>query len=145
MSGEVRTYNPARVLFLWGGVPLQGFSDGSFIEITPAAARVTSKSGADGEVARSIGTDKRHTITVRLQQTSPSNDVLSASATADELSGGGLPVPLMVQDLSGRSLYVSDTAWIEQVPTQTWGLESGEREWTLATGRPSVFIIGGNL
>ena len=145
MAGEVRSYNPARVLVLIGSVPMQGFADGSGVEIAPAAARVTSKAGMDGEVARSIGTDKRHTVTIRLQQTSPSNDVLSAMAAADELSGGGLPVPIMIQDLSGRSLFSADAGWVSQVPTQAFGVEVGEREWTLETGRPSVFIVGGNL
>ena len=145
MAGEVRTYNSARVLVLVGGVPLQGFAEGTFVNIAPQADRVTSKSGADGEVSRSISSDKRHTITVTLQQTSPSNDVLSGMALADELSGGGLPVPFLVQDLSGRTLFATDVAWVSRAPNITFGVESGDREWAFETGRPSVFIVGGNL
>lgn len=145
MAGEVRTYNPARVLVLVGGVPLQGFSDGTFVEIAPAADRVTSKSGADGEVARSIGTDKRHTITITLQQTSPSNDALSAMLLADELSGGGLPVPVMVQDLSGRTVFAVDRGWVSKAPAISFAVESGDRVWTLETGKPAVYTLGGNL
>lgn len=145
MAGEVRTYNSARVLVLYGGVPLQGFAEGTFVEIAPMADRVTSKAGADGEVARSIVPDKRHTVTITLQQTSPSNDVLSASAHADELSGGGLPAPLLVQDLSGRTVFATDVAWVARAPSLTFSAESGEREWAFETGRPSVFFVGGNL
>ena len=145
MAGEVRTYNSARVLVLVGGVPLQGFAEGTFVNIAPQADRVTSKSGADGEVSRSISSDKRHTITVTLQQTSPSNDVLSGMALADELSGGGFPVPFLVQDLSGRTLFATDVAWVSRAPNITFGVESGDREWAFETGRPSVFIVGGNL
>ena len=145
MSGEVRTYNPARVLVLVAAIPMQGFSDGTFVEIAPMADRVSSKSGADGEVARSISSDKRHTVTITLQQTSPSNDVLSGMALADELSGGGLPVPIMVQDLSGRTLFAADRGWIRSVPSQAFGVEVNDREWVLETGKPAVNIIGGNL
>lgn len=145
MAGEVRTYNSARVLVLVGGVPLQGFAEGTFVEIAPQADRVSSKAGADGEVARSIVPDKRHMITITLQQTSPSNDVLSGMAAADELSGGGLPVPVLVQDLSGRTVFATDVGWISKAPSLSFGAESGEREWTIETGRPSVFIVGGNL
>lgn len=145
MAGEVRTYNPARVLVLVGGVPLQGFSDGTFVEIAPMSDRVTSKSGADGEVARSIGTDKRHTITITLQQTSPSNDALSAMLLADELSGGGLPVPVMVQDLSGRTVFSADRSWISKAPSLTYASEIEDRTWTMETGKPSVYTVGGNL
>ena len=143
-STEVRTYNPDRIVLLLGGVQAQGFDEDTFIEIAPLADAVTSKAGADGEVARSIGTDLRHTITITLMQTSPTNDVLSGLAAADRLTCGGAAFPVLVQDLCGRTFFAAASAWVSQRPTQAFGREVGNRVWQLTTGAPTVSLIGGN-
>jgi hypothetical protein len=144
MSTEVRTYASGRVLVLVGGVPMTGLAEDTFVEIAPMTDRVTSASGADGEIARSVSSDRRHTVTITLQQTSPSNDVLSAFATADLYTGGAV-IPVMVQDLSGRTLFAASQGWISTMPSITFGAEVGTREWGLTTGAPNIFTVGGNL
>jgi hypothetical protein len=145
MSGTtVRTYSPDRVIVLVGGVLMSGFAEDTFVEIAPVADLSTSQSGADGEVARAISTDKRCTVTVTLQQTSPANDALSTMIEVDALAGGTL-FPLTVQDLRGRSLFVASQAWISKRPTMTFGREINERVWEITTGGPSVWFAGGNL
>ena len=100
--------------------------------------------GLDGEVARSISTDGRHTVTLTLQQTSPSNDVLSGLAAVDKLTCGAGSFPLLIQDLCGRTMFATDKAWISRAPNVTFGRETVDREWTLRTGTPSVYTVGGN-
>ena len=143
-STEVRTYNPDRVVVIVGGVPMQGFGEDAFVEIAPMTDIVTSKAGADGEVARSISSDRRHTVSITLLQTSPSNDVLSGLAKADQLTCGGATFPMMVQDLCGRTMFMAASAWISQLPTQTFGREANERVWTITTGNPTINHVGGN-
>ena len=143
-STEVRTYNPDRVTVIVGGAPMQGFGEDTFVEIAPLADIVTSKAGADGEVARSIGTDRRHTVTITLMQTSPSNDVLSGLAKADQLTCGGAAFPILVQDLCGRTMFMAASAWVSQMPTQTFGREVNERQWQITTGAPTINLVGGN-
>lgn len=145
MSDQVRDYNPRRVLVLIGGIAMSGLGEGDFLGIEPMADTVTSKVGADGEVARSVSTDARHTVTLTLQQTSPSNDILSGFAAVDRLTCGGASFPLLVQDLCGRTMFATDKAWISRVPNVTFGIETGEREWQITTGTPSVYLIGGNV
>lgn len=143
MANDVRTYSPDKVVVLVGGVPMQGYAEDTFFEIAPMSDLVTSQAGADGEIARSLNTDRRGEATITLQQTSPSNDVLSGLATLDGLTAGGV-FPVMVQDLMGRTLAVSSQAWISRLPNVTFGREVADREWKI-TGVFSVYTIGGSL
>lgn len=145
MSGTVvRTYAPDKILVLIGTVPMTGFAEDTFVSIAPRADLSTIQVGADGEVARSIGTDKTHEITLTLQQTSPGNDVLSSLMEVDSIAGTAL-FPVTIQDLLGRSIFVVPQAWISRRPTIEYGREAGNREWTILTGAPSVWFAGGNL
>lgn len=145
MSGTtVRTYSPDRVIVLINGIPMLGFGEDTFVEITPLADLSTMQVGADGEVARSISTNKCCTVALTLQQTSPSNDVLSGLIEVDALAGGVL-FPLTIQDLRGRTMFMVAQAWISKRPTLTFGREVSERVWEFSTGGPSVWIAGGNL
>jgi hypothetical protein len=144
MASEVRTYGSGQVLVLVGGVPLTGLGEDTFVEIAPMTDRVTSAVGADGEIARSISSDRRHTVTITLQQTSPSNDILSGFAQVDELTGSAV-LPVLVQDLTGRTMFAASQGWISGMPTVSFGNEVGTREWVLTTGKPTIFTVGGNL
>lgn len=143
-STEVRTYNPDRIVLLVGGAQMQGYAEDQFVNIAPMADRVTSKAGADGEVARAIGSDRRHTVTITLQQTSPSNDVLSGFATADDLTCGGAAFPIMVQDLCGRTMFAATAAWVSKAPELGFSAEVSDRVWEITTGRPTIWFAGGN-
>lgn len=145
MSGSVvRTYSPDRVTILVSGVPMTGFADGTFCEIAPSVDLSTMQVGADGEVARSISSNKTCTITITLQSTSPSNDVLSGLIEIDALSGGTL-FPVGVIDLRGRTVFEASQCWISQRPTITFAQEVSERAWQITTGSPSIWFAGGSL
>jgi len=145
MATEVKTYNPQFVLVTVAGVPMGGYADGTFVEVAPMSDASSSQSGADGEVARAIGTDMRHTVTITLQQTSDSNDVLSGIAERDRQTRGGAMVPVLVQDLTGRTLFLASQGWISRRPNLALAKEIQDRAWQLTTGEPSVFVEGGNF
>ena len=144
MAGNVRTYDPGKVMVIAGTFPLEGFSPESIVSIEPLGELVTAQVGSDGEIARSINRNKMHSVTITLLQTSASNDVLNGLAAADEASGGGIMFPILVQDLLGRSRFAAAQAWVSKRPTQGHGNTAGTREWVLHTGEPSVNVIGGN-
>jgi hypothetical protein len=143
MANEVRSYASDRVLVIYGGVPLTGLSPDTFVSFGPVAPRFTSEVGADGDVARSRSSNKMWTGTITLQAVSPSNDVMSTFATVDDLTGGGT-YPLIVQDLSGRTLLAFSQTWIAGYPTIEFGSEAGSREWGIECMAPTVVTIGGN-
>ncbi len=140
MSGK--TYDPRKVKVLWGGVELTGFGPDSMIEIDRDEASFTKKAGVDGEVTRTRNNVSTGKVKITLMQSSSSNDILSAALALDESTGAGV-LPLLITDLSGRTVDFVPDAWIEKPPTQKFGKEIDTREWSIDCGSFTPFV-GGN-
>ena len=109
------TYDPKRVIVAIGPAIISGFDEGAFIEAERSVDLFSDKTGADGFPVRSKSADKTGTVTLTLQQKSPSNSILTALAALDEASSLGV-VPLLIKDLSDLSLVASPAAWIKRIP-----------------------------
>jgi hypothetical protein len=138
----VHTYDAKKVKVIVGGIPLSGYADGTFIKIERDNDLFTKVVGADGITSRSKSNDRGGTAVLTLKQTSPSNDILSAFHLTDELTNAGI-FPLLVQDMSGRSTFISATAWIKKLPSSEFGKDLGNREWTFDLVDVDIFV-GGN-
>lgn len=139
---SVKTYAADEVTVLIGVHIASGFADGTFVQIEETSDGVTSVAGADGEVARSMGTDPRKKLTITLLQTSDTNDVLSALYNTDKIRKNGT-FPVTVKDLRGRTMFAASTAWITKSANVSLGKEVESREWTLETSG-GTFVVGGN-
>ena len=135
----IRTYDPKQVVITIGGVPMSGFSDGTFLEVAREEATWTKVVGADGYVTRGKTNNYSGTVTLTLKQSSPSNDVLSGFIALDELSNSGV-VPVLIKDLSGNSVYFSGQGWVQQYATSTFGKDINDREWTIALADLDLFV-----
>lgn len=136
----LKTYSPDRIKVIVGAASLTGYADGTFVNIEPLGDGTTSVAGADGEVARAMSLDRRHTITLTLLQTSSSNDVLAAMRLVDEVSGGGGAFPISITDLRGTTLFAG-TAWIPNNAASAFSKTIESREWTIeAVG---AYKVGG--
>lgn len=142
MAG-VKSYSSKKVVITANGVPITGFVDGSFVNVSPNSENVFRTVGADGEVSRSLSADNTNNVTITLQQTSLGNDILNGFAIADKLDGSGA-FALSVADLSGRTIHFWPEAWVNNDPEEDFGTEVGERGWTIQTGQPAVANIAGN-
>jgi len=141
----VTNFDPKKVIVIFGGVPIGGYADGTFIEISPNDEEGFKKVvGADGEVARSQSNDNTHKVVITLLQSSLSNQHLSIVHNADKASGKGI-MPLTITDLNGGSLKHWPQAWIQGDPTEGFGKEIGERQWTFDTGQLAGGNVGGLL
>lgn len=138
----VRTYDPSKEVITFGGVPLSGFADGTFIRASRSGDAFSKHSGADGVTSRSKSSDKSGEVVITLAQTSPSNDYLSAIAALDENSGLGV-LPLASKDLSGRTTIFADNAWIRKVTDKEGAKEITNREWVIDCANLKMFV-GGN-
>ena len=98
--------------------------------------------GATGEATRVKSNDKSGTISITLQQSSPSNDDLSTIALADELSNTGLR-PFLMKDNLGTTIYTAPTAFIEKIPAGGFGKTQKDRVWVIKTNNLIAFL-GGN-
>ena len=139
----VETYSPKRVELIFGGVPMRGFSDGTFINVERTSDSFTTNVGADGEVSRTHSADKTGKITITLQQTSDSNDFLSALIISDEISLLG-QVPVLLKDTNGRTLAESPCAWIDKVANSEFSNELSDREWVISCSELIMFVGGNN-
>lgn len=142
MGNSVYTYSADEVIVVVGGVPLSGFADGTFVNVSRDEQAFTKVTGADGTVSRAKTANKSGTITITLLSTSPSNDILTGFAVADEETSDGV-VAVLVKDLSGRTVHASSAAWIQQIPDDEKSKDVGEREWVLDCAKITSFL-GGN-
>ena len=137
----VRTYDANKVVVVFGANILTGFADGSFLTVERSEDSFTVYVGSSGEVARSRSNNKTGTSTLKLMQTSLSNDILSAYMVADELSGQGI-VPFQVKDLQGTTLVLAKESWVLKPADAEFARETGEREWKIQHAELEVFIGG---
>lgn len=131
-SGDLRTYDPGSVFVSLAGIPISGWADGEFITIENDSDDFEDVVGTDGEVTRSKSNDNRATVTIKLMQSSASNDLLSALRLLDKNSSNGAGVgPFMLRDGSGRSLEIAEKAWIAKGPNRSFDKTAGSREWKI--------------
>lgn len=138
----VKTYDPKQVVVSIGGIPISGYLDGTFIQVTRDEDAFAKKTGADGETSRAKSNSRGGSVTLSLAQTSLSNDALSALAAVDENTGNGV-VPLLVKDVRGTSLIASASAWIKKLPDTIYSKEIEGREWVIDCADLQIFV-GGN-
>lgn len=136
-----KNYDPADIIATFLGSLIIGFAEGTFVRVERNEDSFTLKVGSQGDATRSRNRNKSGTITFTLMQSSPSNDVLSNAALADELDGSGIGVA-QVKDLNGTSLALGATAWVRKRPAGEWGKEAGNREWVLETDNLEHFVGG---
>lgn len=138
----VKVYDPKQISIIVGGKILSGFADGTFLKVERNEQAYTLKVGVDGEGARAKNNNKSGKFTFTLMQTSSSNDVLSAYASADELGNAGA-VPVLVKDHNGTSVATAATAWVQKLPDLEDAKEITMRTWVLETDE-LLMSIGGN-
>jgi|SRR5690554_38484 len=120
----VRTYDPQDVNVIVNGVVLTGLAEGTFVSIEREEESYTSYVGAKGEVARAVNANKMGTITVTLEQTSPSNAYLR------RLANSNATFPVSVVDQNSGETSGGNDAWIQQPASKEFGDEISTREWT---------------
>ena len=139
----VKNYDPAAVRVTFAGIPISGFADGTFVAASRRNDTWSLVAGADGETARAKSNDRTGQVVFTLLQTSASNDLLSAKALTDELTGNGVG-PILIQDLNGTTLLQGETAFVAKPADVTLAKEVEAREWTLLVDRLNM-TVGGSL
>jgi len=133
----VLSYDPKKVILTLGGVPIGGYTDGTFVNITANSERWTRKVGADGEVNRAMSNDRTSTIDITLLQTSLSNAYLKTVEDADAATGLGM-LPLSFTDLNTGKTRFWPEAWIVKTPDEGRAKETTDTQWTIHTGQEAA-------
>jgi len=123
---------------------VSGFSEDSIVNIERIAETFTMYTGADNTSTRIYNANKSATVTLSLQQTSASNDILSALYQNDAASRNSTGLfSLQISDASGRSRYFSDDAYIGVVPNSSFANSMQTRDWVIQAHNLDTYI-GGN-
>lgn len=123
-------YDPGRVTLSFRGIIITGFADETFIKAERDEDTFSKSVGAVGDVTRIRNRNKSGSVTVTLMAGAVTNDLLSAVALEDEVSGTGVG-PLMVKDLNGTTMVTSAVAWIRRQANVERGTEDSNVEWVL--------------
>lgn len=140
---DIASYSPESVSVLVAGIlTVDGFIEGSFVDVKKDAMPFRSVTMPDGTTARIYNKNSTYTITLRLHSASDSNDFLTKLWQIDEITQRG-KFPFFVKDSSGSDLFFSTTTWIEGIPPIVKGVGIDERVWTLKSSQ-AVINVGGN-
>ena len=138
----MKTYDPKKIIIIFGVRRLTGMSEDSIVSIKPNGEGLQTYVGADGDVARSLDPDATYEVTVSLNTSSASNDYLSNMYNYDRETGNGI-APLLIKDLAGTTLFSAPEAWVSNMPEASRGLTVDKQEWVFRTGQVEDAIIGG--
>jgi len=142
MATDFATYDPALVSVVFGPKILTGFAQDSIVTVERLNDTWTDQVGARGYVSRARNADRRGTITVVFDQTSQSNDDLSAIMLQDELNSTGV-YPILVRDASGTSVASGASAWLTRPATIEMGNGILGRQWVFRVAVLAM-AVGGN-
>jgi hypothetical protein len=109
---------------------ISGFSEDSIVNIEWTSPRYSLYTGADNTGTRVFNASNSAALTVALQQTSASNDVLSQLFNNDGRNSDGL-FSILIKDASGRSIYFSDDAYIGVRPNASFSNSMTVRDWVI--------------
>tara|TARA_R110000787_G_scaffold129434_1_gene241257 strand:- start:151 stop:579 length:429 start_codon:yes stop_codon:yes gene_type:complete len=138
----IGTFDFRDLIVNFGGINITGYAEGDAVEVSEENDAFNSVSGADGYVDRVKNNSNFLNITLRIRQTSPTNQLLSAAHNADRLAG--VVLPILIKDVSGTTLITASAAWVTRHPSITYGNEAKEREWSIKTGSVYAINLGGN-
>ncbi len=137
-------YDPLKVIVTLGPILFVGFVEGSMITVSRDNETFTKRTGAGGDVTRVRSHDRSGRVTVRLMQSSLTNDDLSARHRQDELLGTQY-APLMVKDLNGTTLMTAPNAWVvKPADIELAGNEASDREWMIDCDE-LIGVVGGAI
>ncbi len=137
----LKTLDPKEYITIVGGQIMQGFAEGTHVKIEYNEDAVVFSPDTQGSGTRTLSRNKSGRVTLTLQQTSPSNAVLDAFHTAQELAGGGL-FPFLFKDGSGNDIAIALTMWSVKRPSAEYSNELLTREWILETDNLEMHILG---
>lgn len=136
-----QTIDPKKYFLVFAGITVVQYKKGTMITSSYDSKAFDDQVSADGFAVRIMSADMRGSIKFTLDQSSPSNDLLTRQAQLDRLTGAGKG-PVLFRDLNGTSYDGAADAWIEKIPDGANGSESESREWVIRCGQLDHFVGG---
>lgn len=137
----MQTWNLRRAVLIFGVAQISqwGFDGGFKVTIEPDWE---TKVGGNGNMVRHAVNKPGAKIEITLPNTAPDNDVLSAIAALDALTGEGI-LPLALFDPNGRRLLACEAACIVKRPDWEGTTETKESVWEIMCENVT-YVAGGS-
>ena len=142
MANTVLQYDPKNFTLVCGGFVISGFSDDSFVKVMRDQDAFSKKTGVDGITTRAKNSVYTGSITIKLMQSSASNDVLSNFALLDQQDPPVGEFAVLAKDTLGRSVFSAQTAWVKKFPDSEFKKDVNDREWVIDCGQLDIFVGG---
>lgn len=144
MASEV--YIPKLVIVTWGEIIFKNFHDGDVIKAAHDQDATVETAGAQGDVAVTINAATMATVTITLQQVSPTNSLLAPLAASNRPRGRPLIMkPFTIKDLSdgeGGAFVFAEKAWIKKAADVNRGAQHGQCEWVFKLAEAIIMASG---
>jgi hypothetical protein len=134
----LQTYDCKNWTIMVAGSLIQGFSEDSTFDIEWESDLFTDSTGADGlDVTRNAQNDFRATVTLKLKQTSASNQILMNIGVVDSIaspktSTSPPTVPVSITSvLPGGAKFIGETCYLKKFPNVPGGKDAGDIEYAL--------------
>lgn len=151
------TYSPTDVSITYGGKPISGFSDGSFITINRETKPFTHSRAMDGSLSVAVNRNSTYTVKITLAQSSPSNDYLNLvkdvlmkslgkyKPSVLNFIGNGIlnRLPLIIRDKRGSTAFFAQDVFFDEEPDSSFSAGMETRTWVLRCYNVT-YSIGGN-
>ena len=115
-DGATRAISPKDYTFIWGPIAVKDFAADDAVVIDQEADDWQDYCGIGGEVTMIELTDSRATITVRIPESSPTNQLLDAQRKSHKARLTG-PLPTIVKG-SGTTTFSAAKCWCLGPPKQ---------------------------
>lgn len=140
MPTPVLTYSPDDVTIILSGYTLGGILS---VELIWNSRPFTFRRGIRGVHTRTFNKDLCATIRLEVQQTSPTNDVLTQILIQDRRNRSAR-LDITVQDVGGTTMYQANQAYIPAYPNTKLSRGFETRVWDIEVLDFTDGQIGGN-
>lgn len=113
-----------------GAVAIDGYADGSFVNVSYSEDLWGLGVGARGDGVRSATNNDSGEIVVRLMRNSPGNLYLGQCVNADKQDRSG-KFKMFIKDNSTGVYHTSNEAWVQKRPGGDYQMDHQPIEWTI--------------
>lgn len=141
MAALLGSYSPNDISVIVNGLPLEGFAEGTFVNVEYNSDAATMVEGADGSPAIAFKRGMRGaTITFTCLQTSLANNYLNALLQSQKFSASGAAtLSVTIRNNQGGELHSMPRGVFNKEPAAAFAAEIGSREWTVIGQLNSTF------
>lgn len=121
------SYDPKKVIILWGPLLLDGFAEGSMIQVSRPGEGAQAFVGTGGEAVTVVDHDDRAEVTVNLMRTGAGRNTLAALMASYNLDRG-LALPLAITSIDTGEALATGRAVLKKQPDLDFSNEAPSAE-----------------